>query len=131
MPTPFIDFRPAQVMGQKEVYVCYYVVDPTSDKLKRMRIRCNRIRNPRERTRYAALLCSEINRKLYNGWNPLIVEDSAASKRVSIVEAATNFVRQKEKTFERIPSEAIDQNYRSLSDGAKRPAFQTGSAGVS
>lgn len=97
MPTPFIDFRPAQVMGQKEVYVCYYVVDPTSDKLKRMRIRCNRIRNPRERTRYAALLCSEINRKLYNGWNPLIVEDSAASKRVSIVEAATNFVRQKEK----------------------------------
>jgi GTP-dependent phosphoenolpyruvate carboxykinase len=40
MATPFIDFRPAQVMRNKEVYVCYYVLDPTSDKLKRMRIRC-------------------------------------------------------------------------------------------
>ena len=40
MATPFIDFRPAQVMRNKEVYVYYYVLDPTSDKLKRMRIRC-------------------------------------------------------------------------------------------
>lgn len=97
MTTPFIDFRPAQVMGNKEVYVCYYVVDPTKDKLKRMRVRCNRIRNTRERSKYATLLCAEINRKLYNGWNPLMGEDPAAAKRVSIVEGATNFVRQKEK----------------------------------
>ena len=97
MATPFVDFRPAQVMGDKEVYVCYYVLDPTNDKLKRMRIRCNRIKNLRERAKYATLLCAEINRKLYNGWNPLIGEDSASTKRVSIVEAATNFVRQKER----------------------------------
>ena len=97
MATPFIDFRPAQVMGNKEVYVCYYVVDPTSDKLKRMRVRCNRVRSPRERTKYATLLCAEINRKLYNGWNPLINEEPISSKRLSVVEAATDFVRQKEK----------------------------------
>ena len=97
MATPFIDFRPAQVMGDKEVYVCYYVLDPTSDKLKRMRIRCNRIKSPRERVKYATLLCAEINRKLYNGWNPLIGEASTSTKRVSVVEAATDFVRQKEK----------------------------------
>ena len=97
MATPFIDFRPAQVMRNKEVYVCYYVLDPTNDKLKRMRVRCNRIRNRREQLKYTALLCAEINKKLYNGWNPLIGETSASTKRVSIVEAATNFVRQKEK----------------------------------
>lgn len=97
MATPFIDFRPAQVMGDKEVYVCYYVLDPTSDQLKRMRIRCNRIKNPRERTKYATLLCAEINRKLYNGWNPLIGGNSAPTKRISIVEAATEYVRQKSK----------------------------------
>lgn len=97
MATPFIDFRPAQVMGDKEVYVCYYVLDPTSDQLKRMRVRCNRIKNPRERTKYATLLCAEINRKLYNGWNPLIGGDSAPTKRVSIVEAATEYVRRKAK----------------------------------
>ena len=84
MATPFVDFRPAQVMGDKEAYVCYYVIDPTNDKLKRMRIRCSRIKNPRERAKYATLLCAEINRKLYNGWNPLIGEDSASTKRVSI-----------------------------------------------
>ena len=47
MAIPFIDFRPAQVMRNKEVYVCYYVLDPTNDRLKRMRIRCNRIKNRR------------------------------------------------------------------------------------
>jgi len=97
MATPFIDFRPAQVMRNKEVYVCYYVLDPTSDRLKRMRIRCNRIKSPRERAKYATLLCAEINRKLYNGWNPLVGEDSASTKRVSIVEAATEYVRRKAK----------------------------------
>ena len=96
MAIAFIDFRPAQVMGDKELYVCYYVLDPASDKLKRMRIRCNRVKSPGERKRYTALLCAEINRKLYNGWNPLIGEE-AATKRVSIVEAATDFVREKEK----------------------------------
>ena len=97
MAIPFIDFRPAQVMRNKEVYVCYYVLDPTNDRLKRMRIRCNRIKNRREQLKYAVLLCSEINRKLYNGWNPLTGEDSAAQKRVSIVEAATDHVRRKAK----------------------------------
>ena len=101
MAIPFIDFRPAQVMRNKEVYVCYYVLDPTNDRLKRMRIRCNRIKNRREQLKYAVLLCSEINRKLYNGWNPLTGEDTAAKRRVSIVEAATKFVRQKEKELRR------------------------------
>ena len=96
MATPFIDFRPAEVRKNKETYILYYVLDPTTDRLKRMRVRCNRVKSPGERKRYTALLCAEINRKLYNGWNPLIGEE-AATKRVSIVEAATDFVRQKER----------------------------------
>ena len=104
MATPFVDFRPAQIMGDKEVYVCYYVLDPTNDKLKRMRIRCNRVKNPRERTKYATLLCGEINRKLYNGWNPLLGEDSTSKKRVSIVEAANNYVRKKGTELSLIPT---------------------------
>ena len=97
MATPFIDFRPAEVRKNKETYILYYVLDPTSDKLKRMRVRCNRIKNRREQLRYATLLCAEINRKLYSGWNPLTGEDSSAKKRLSIVEAATNYVRRKAK----------------------------------
>ncbi|MBO7585932.1 MAG: tyrosine-type recombinase/integrase [Bacteroidales bacterium] len=97
MATPFIDFRPAEVRKNKETYILYYVLDPTSDKLKRMRVRCNRIKNRREQLRYATLLCAEINRKLYSGWNPLTGEDSSAKKRLSIVEAATNYVHRKAK----------------------------------
>ncbi len=37
MATPFIDFRPAEVRKNKETYILYYVLDPASDKLKRMR----------------------------------------------------------------------------------------------
>ncbi len=86
MAIAFINFRPAQVMGNKELYVCYYVLDPASDKLKRMRIRCNRVKRPRERLKYANLICAEINRKLYNGWNPLTGEESTSTKRASIVQ---------------------------------------------
>ncbi|MBQ6070991.1 MAG: site-specific integrase [Bacteroidales bacterium] len=98
MATPFIDFRPAQVMRNKEVYVSYYVLDPSSDSLKRMRIRCNRIKGRREQARYAARLCAEVNRRLYNGWNPLTGgDDTGPRKKVTIVEAASNYVRQKGK----------------------------------
>ena len=97
MAIPFIDFRPAQVMRNKEVYVCYYVLDPTNDKLKRMRLRCNRIKSRREQIKYASLVCAEINRKLYDGWNPLTGENPAAKKRITVVEAATDYVRKKEK----------------------------------
>ena len=86
MATPFIDYRPAQVMRNKEVYVCYYVLDPTSNRLKRMRIRCNRIKDRRARSRYASLLCAEVNRKLCNGWNPLTGEESTPMKRASIAQ---------------------------------------------
>ena len=86
MATPFIDFRPAEVRKNKETYILYYVLDPASDKLKRMRIRCNRFKRPRERLKYANLLCAEINRKLYNGWNPLTGEESTSTKRASIVQ---------------------------------------------
>ena len=37
MATPFIDFRPAEIRENKETYILYYVLDPASDKLKRMR----------------------------------------------------------------------------------------------
>lgn len=97
MATPFIDFRPAQVMQNKEVYVCYYILDPTNDKLKRMRIRCNRIKKRREQLKFASLLCAEINQKLYSGWNPLTGENPIAQKRITILKAASNYVSRKEK----------------------------------
>ena len=101
MPTPLIDFRPAEVKRNKELYVCYYVLDPATDKLKRMRVRCNRIKNRREQARYATLLCTEINRKLLSGWNPLTGDDPALRKKVSVSEAASAYVSKREKELRR------------------------------
>ena len=95
MATPFIDFRPAQVKRNKETYISYYVLDPTSNQLKRMRIRCNRIKNRREQAKYATLLCFEINRKLYGGWNPLTGEDPAERRNILEVPKATKSHKQR------------------------------------
>ena len=88
MSTPFIDFLPAQVVSNKEVYVSYHVLDPISGKFKRRRIRCNRIKNRRERLRYAQLVCAETNRRLYRGWNPLTGEGEAERKPITVAQAA-------------------------------------------
>ena len=97
MALPFVDFRPAQVMGKKEVYVCYYVSDPTNGKLKRIRVRCNRIKDHRELKKYAALLCAQINAKLYNGWNPLMMREDAQKNDLKITVAASDYVKKKAK----------------------------------
>lgn len=88
MHNPILEFRPARVVKGKETYVTYYVADPTTDNLKRMRIRCNHIRSPRERMRYANALCAEINRKLYGGWNPLTGENPAERRGKCLLHAA-------------------------------------------
>ena len=99
MNTPFLDFKPAEVKRNKEVYVSFHVLDPTNEKLKRIRIRCNRIKNRKKQERYASRICLEINRKLYEGWNPLTGENPAAKKKVSLTESAIRYVRAKEKVL--------------------------------
>ena len=81
MNAHFLDFKPAEVKRNKEVYVAFYVLDPTNEKLKRIRIRCNRIKNRREQYIYASRLCFEINKKLYEGWNPLTGKIQQQRKR--------------------------------------------------
>ncbi len=120
MPIPLINFRPAEVKRNKELYVCYYVLDPASDKLKRMRVRCNRIKNRREQFRYATLLCTEINRKLLNGWNPLTGEDPALRKKVSVAEAASSYVRKREKDLRRDTARSYRSKLSFFSDWCNR-----------
>lgn len=121
MNTPFLDFKPAEVKRNKEVYVAFYVLDPTNEKLKRIRIRCNRIKNRREQYIYASRLCFEINKKLYEGWNPLTGENPAAKKKVSLTESAIRYVH-----YVRIPLAVIELNSHFLSNGVKKRKLQIG-----
>lgn len=96
---PFVSFRPAQVMGVKEVYVSFYVLDPSNNKLKRLRVRCNKLKKRREKLRHATLLCAEINRKLYVGWNPLTGSEPQEFKRKSIKEATNDYYETKRENL--------------------------------
>lgn len=96
MPKIFVDFRPAEVRINSEVYVSYYVMNPLSDKLERKRVRCNHIGKRTEQIKFARLLCQEINRKLYAGWNPYR-SASKKSESTTIQEAVESYIAEKEK----------------------------------
>jgi len=83
MPTLFIDYLPATLHENKDWYISYYVKNPATQKLKRKRIKLNRIKSKIQRRRYSKKLILEINKKLENGWNPFI-EQSAPKAYTNI-----------------------------------------------
>ena len=56
MPEIFVDFRPAEVRINSEVYVSYYVLNPATNELERKRVRCNHVKGKTERIKFARLL---------------------------------------------------------------------------
>lgn len=72
----FSDFRPAEYHAGKSSYVAFYVINPETGTLVRKRIKVNRVGRGQNRDRYARTLCCEINRKLYEGWNPFLENDA-------------------------------------------------------
>lgn len=80
---PIVDFVPAEIhKGVKGVWrIVYYISDPTdpSKKLKRKMTRVKPMQNSRERERYAKRICWELNRKLEQGWNPILEQEAPKS----------------------------------------------------
>lgn len=75
----------------KDKYVYFYVLDPQSvidgaPKLKRIRTKFNDYKSARERDAAALRFRDEVNRKLANGWNPLM--DSTSKRSWSTIEEA-------------------------------------------
>lgn len=68
----FSDFRPAEYYAGKTSYVAFYVINPETGNLVRKRIKVNRVARGQKRDKFARTLCCEINRKLYEGWNPFL-----------------------------------------------------------
>lgn len=55
-----------------EWYITYYVKNPSTDKLKRVRIKVNHIKPITARRKEARKMMAAINQRLAMGWNPLI-----------------------------------------------------------
>lgn len=83
----FVDFRPAEIHDNASgTTIVFYVKNPSTGLLERQRVKLNHIRDKRERMKYGRMMVQQINKRLYEGWNP-IIEKSGFSKVVTVAEA--------------------------------------------
>lgn len=69
-----LNYKYAELCKGKKWFVNYAAIDPSTGTLKRKRIYLNHIHDAKLRERYARKLCTKINDKLDQGWNPFISE---------------------------------------------------------
>lgn len=104
-------FTPAQLYTGKEWYVGYKVENPATGERVRKRIKLNRIQSHAERRKYAKRLIDDINRKLYEGWNPFLA-DMANRGYDRLIDACDVFLKNKSK-------EISSNSFRSYNSYAK------------
>lgn len=98
-PVPGIHYREAKLTQGSVWFISFYCLDPLTGKLKRIRIKVNRIRNVRERRRNALNMVAAINQRLSAGWNPL-AEVGASSNAASLFDCLDKFMKVKRKEME-------------------------------
>lgn len=91
-----LKFKPATLQEGKEWLIKYYVEQPGTGQMVRKRIKVNSIKSIPERRKYAKKIIEEINRKLYDGWNPFL-EESVSFGYTPLTKAIQSFLKQKEK----------------------------------
>ena len=65
----------AELREGKEWYIEFYAYDPALARLRRKKIKLNRIKKITERRAYAREVIGRINTQLQRGWNPWIAKD--------------------------------------------------------
>ncbi|MDL2262705.1 site-specific integrase [Bacteroidales bacterium OttesenSCG-928-I21] len=103
-----ITYYPAELKIGKIWYISYYVVNPYTGEMQRIREKFNRIKNIKERRKLARIKIRAINAKLEQGWNPLINDDTKMF--VTFTQALDTFYKFKEKELE----ESSLRSYRSF-----------------
>ena len=98
-PIPGAHYRECTLCKGKDWFISFYVINPSTGKLKRIRMKLNRIKSISERRRMAKLMMSSINRRLSMGWNPLI-EKVAPRGGAKLYEAFESFLQIKGKEME-------------------------------
>lgn len=98
-PTPYIEYTPPKLTQGKIWYITYYVQDPKTMRLKRIRIKVNRGDTLRERKAMAKAIMGRLSEKLAMGWNPL-VEKFAPKAYKKLFEAFDAFLDAKRRELE-------------------------------
>ena len=98
-PTAGLEYIPAKLSKGIEWYVYFYVTDPVENKLVRIRMKINRIKNLKERLKIGRQMIISLNERLALGWNPL-VEKIAPKGGADLFEALDNYIESRRKTSE-------------------------------
>ena len=98
-PVSGIHYREAKLTRGSAWFISFYCLDPLTGKLRRVRIKVNRIRNLRERRRKAENMVAAINQRLAMGWNPL-AEAGASTNAATIYDCLDKFLAVKKKETE-------------------------------
>ena len=98
-PTLGLEYIPAKISKGKEWYVYFYVADPTSGALVRVRKKINRIKNLKERLKAGRQMVISLNERLALGWNPL-TEKIAPKGGADLFEAVDAYIKSREKSSE-------------------------------
>lgn len=72
-------YTPPVYHDNKEAYIDFYAFDPVIGKMKRKKIKLNKIKNPILRKRYCKDLMNRLAEKLALGWNPWIEKESGSA----------------------------------------------------
>ena len=108
-PTPLVDYKKCVLSEGVDWVIVYYVRDPDTGKLRRMRIKINSIKSIRERRKVAREMMAAIDQKLVLGWNPL-TERRAPMAFTTLYEAYDAYLKVKGKEME----ESSIRTYSSL-----------------
>lgn len=93
-------FRPAVFKELKSGWIIeYYAFNPAVGKLCRKRANINKISGKSARRTYALSLVSNINEKLYSGWNPFI-SDSNSSNLTLFCDAVRRYREYADKMYQ-------------------------------
>lgn len=69
-PIPYIDFIPPKLVTGEVWYISYSCIYPPTGKMRRIRIKLNRIASLPERKRVGRKIIADLSIKLQRGWNP-------------------------------------------------------------
>ena len=98
-PIPHLDYLPPRLTEGKEWYISYSVKDPANGKMKRFRIKVNRIKSLKERRIAAKTIMARLTEQLSLGWNPILEKESPRAY-TRLFTAMDNFLKIKGKETE-------------------------------
>ena len=99
LPIPNIHYRTCSLSKGKVWFIAFYVQDPQTLALKRIRIKVNRGHTAVEKREQARVMMAAIDQRLALGWNPLI-EAKAPRAFEQFFQALDSFIRVKGKELE-------------------------------